>query len=279
MNRTALRPTRSAQAGVSLVELMVSITIGLAVVAVVLQIFLGGKQTFRAQDDTARLQENGRFVVDLLGRELRMAGFEPNAGRAAFSATSNATTHITGRNGTGANGSDEVTVRYFGFNEVDGSVEGGVVNCLGVSQGGATLVTDILYVAADAANNSEPTLFCDTTDDSTVNGTALVPGVENLQILYGLDSDGDGLADRFVPAPAALADWAKVVAAQVSVVLRSAQTTATAAQARTFNHFGNDYAPSDTAPAGDAGAVFSAPADARLRRAFTATVGMRNRLF
>ena len=66
---------RSRQAGFTLVELMVALTIGLFVVAVMGTIYLGSKSTFLSQDSMARLQENGRFAIDTIGADLRMAGF------------------------------------------------------------------------------------------------------------------------------------------------------------------------------------------------------------
>lgn len=61
--------------GMTLVELMVAVAIGLFLVAVMGSIYLGSKGTFVAQDALARLQENGRFAVDTLATDLRMAGY------------------------------------------------------------------------------------------------------------------------------------------------------------------------------------------------------------
>lgn len=63
------------QRGLTLVELMVAVAIGLFLVAVMGTIFLGSKGTFVSQDTMARLQENGRFAMDTIGADLRMAGF------------------------------------------------------------------------------------------------------------------------------------------------------------------------------------------------------------
>lgn len=68
--RLALR-----QRGMSLVELMVGLTIGMFLVAVMGAVYLGSKSTFLAQESGARLQENGRYAMDLLANDLRMSGF------------------------------------------------------------------------------------------------------------------------------------------------------------------------------------------------------------
>jgi type IV pilus assembly protein PilW len=66
---------RSRQRGMTLIELMVAATLGLFLVAVMGTIYLGSKGTFLSQDSMARLQENGRFAIDTIGADLRMAGF------------------------------------------------------------------------------------------------------------------------------------------------------------------------------------------------------------
>lgn len=66
---------RSLQRGLSLIELMISITLGLLLTAAVIQVFLSSRGVFRTQDSMSRLQENGRFAVDFMTRDIRMAGF------------------------------------------------------------------------------------------------------------------------------------------------------------------------------------------------------------
>lgn len=61
--------------GMTLVELMVGLAIGMFLVAVMGAVYVGSRSTFVAQESGARMQENGRFVMDTLGNDLRMAGF------------------------------------------------------------------------------------------------------------------------------------------------------------------------------------------------------------
>lgn len=60
--------------GYSLIELMIAITLGLLLTAGMVQLFSSTKVTFRANDALARVQENGRFSLELLKREIREAG-------------------------------------------------------------------------------------------------------------------------------------------------------------------------------------------------------------
>jgi type IV pilus assembly protein PilW len=68
---TASRP----QTGFSLVELMVAITIGLIIVAAASEIFLRSHATYQVDEGMARVQENARFAMDYLHKDIRMAGY------------------------------------------------------------------------------------------------------------------------------------------------------------------------------------------------------------
>lgn len=63
------------QRGLSLVELMIAIVLGLLISAAAIQLFLVSKQSFRLVDKNSNIQENHRFAVENLERNVRMAGF------------------------------------------------------------------------------------------------------------------------------------------------------------------------------------------------------------
>lgn len=65
---------KSKQSGFGLVEVMVAMVLGLLVVLGITQIFVSSKQTYEAQDASARLQEDARYVLSRITQELRMAG-------------------------------------------------------------------------------------------------------------------------------------------------------------------------------------------------------------
>jgi len=75
MNKNNVSNRMLKQSGLSLVELMVAVTIGLVLLTGVLQIYLGSKQTYRMQDALSRLQENGRIAIEMLQRDIRPAGY------------------------------------------------------------------------------------------------------------------------------------------------------------------------------------------------------------
>ncbi|WP_262966491.1 PilW family protein [Methylobacter psychrophilus] len=63
------------QTGMTLIELMIALLIGAFLLGGVIQIFIGSQQTYRMLENLSRLQENGRFALDFLARDIRMAGF------------------------------------------------------------------------------------------------------------------------------------------------------------------------------------------------------------
>lgn len=63
------------QAGLSLVELLVALTIGLLLLAGLTLIFVNSSEANRELQKTAQQIENGRYATDLLSQELHHAGF------------------------------------------------------------------------------------------------------------------------------------------------------------------------------------------------------------
>ncbi len=63
------------QQGFSLVELMVSMTLGLLLMGGVMQTFLASKQTYSANNALSRVQESGRFAMEFLTNDIRNAGY------------------------------------------------------------------------------------------------------------------------------------------------------------------------------------------------------------
>jgi type IV pilus assembly protein PilW len=60
--------------GLSLVELMISLTLGLATIAAVGWVYLGTMQTYRTHDAISRIQEGARHSFELISKDLRMSG-------------------------------------------------------------------------------------------------------------------------------------------------------------------------------------------------------------
>lgn len=63
------------QQGMTLIEILIAMLLGVFLLAGVLQIFLNTKQTYRMQEGLSRLQENGRFAMEFISQDVRMTGF------------------------------------------------------------------------------------------------------------------------------------------------------------------------------------------------------------
>lgn len=72
MSRSSFAAGRAA--GVSLIEMMVAMVIGLILLLGVIQIFMASRAASRLSEGAARTQENARFALDFLERDIRMAG-------------------------------------------------------------------------------------------------------------------------------------------------------------------------------------------------------------
>lgn len=246
-------PGRS-QAGLTLVEMMVSMTLGLLILLAIGSVYLGSRATYRMQEDNARLQETGRYALEVLGRSLRQAGYWnipanlPNSRATAFGGTT-----IAGANGV-AGAPDTVTVQYDGL--------AGDRDCEG-----NTLAANAVVQDAYRLNGND--LQCDGNADGTVDHQSLVSDVEDVQVLYGIDTNSDQSVDQYVAAPA---NWAQVYSARVCILARSANQVNPERQ-RFLNCGGA------LGTATGAAAFTQAPAnDFRLRRAFVGTFSLRNRI-
>lgn len=72
-NSVCFHPGR--QAGLSLIEVMVAVTLGLLIMAALTTIFINNNQTRQEIERTSRQIENGRYAMQLLTDNLRSAGF------------------------------------------------------------------------------------------------------------------------------------------------------------------------------------------------------------
>ena len=63
------------QRGFTLIEVMVAMTIGLVISALVVTIFSASSSTYKAADTVGALQETGRVALETIDRDVQMAGF------------------------------------------------------------------------------------------------------------------------------------------------------------------------------------------------------------
>lgn len=70
----SMHPAKRKASGLSLVELMVAIVIGLILMLGLVQIYGATRESYRLSEGMSRVQENGRFALDFLQRDIRLAG-------------------------------------------------------------------------------------------------------------------------------------------------------------------------------------------------------------
>lgn len=259
------------QQGMTLIELMIALVLGLFVIAGVIQVFMSGRASYRVQEGLGRLQESARFADYYLGRVLRNAGrprvfgavngtpggfFMPIDNRPD---DSNLPATRDGENG----GPDVITVMYRSD-----------TNCLGnTTEYGAQVMLDFNgdRYAKDQfmlSGDSPPSLICRGLGANGLpmpgNTQPLVGGVDDFQVLYGIDRDGSGQANSYENASNVLDDeWMNIVSLRFAVLVSSESPAKTTDDKEPF-------------------AVLDGPlrgpyTDGRIRQVVESTVDLRNR--
>lgn len=75
MSPIPVNNTPSRQCGMTLIELMVAMTISLAMVAALTVLLANNSKTHKDLDRTSRQTENGRYAVELLSDDVQLAGY------------------------------------------------------------------------------------------------------------------------------------------------------------------------------------------------------------
>jgi type IV pilus assembly protein PilW len=253
MNRKAhiISISHVRQAGFTLVEIMVAITISLILTAGVIQLFLSNRTSHNVQSGMGKLQENARFALDILSTNLGKAGYQLSSitdtpakldlANTLDNATPNATLGFTA--GT-ATASDTISVQ-----------SRSATDCLGNATGMNAITTDRYYL-------NGTNLMCLGSGGGAAE--TLVEGVENMQILYGEDTDGDGIANRYVNAGGLnAANVNNIVGARIAMLVS------------TVDNINQNAAATYTLLNIPSVGPFN---DGRLRRVFTRTILLRNRI-
>jgi len=252
---------------------MVAMVISLVLLAGVVEIFISNKESYRAQENLGRIQENGRFAIDLIARTLRMTAWQGDSPDqwvfGSLSMSNGGINAMTGTNDDANNGNsildgtDTITVIY------QGNTDGLVKDCqgnavpVGVNVQNTFRVNTTVGDVKGATAGTVGQLECVVTNGGTVTTLPLIDGVENLQIQYGIDTDNDQTANSYVNYDS-VTNPDDVVSVRVYLLLlsnddRLAVTPATS----TYNLLD---------------VSFTEPGDSRLRRRISTTVKMRNRL-
>jgi type IV pilus assembly protein PilW len=125
-----------------------------------IQVFMGVKYSYRANENLARAQENGRFAMDILAKEIRMAGFMP------CYQTTNVANVVVRNEAENANWFDFFGFSLHGYDGQDsGTVPGWVSSHAGSDNGDRVPGTDAVRVLFGHGDDG----YTVATDQSTPN--------------------------------------------------------------------------------------------------------------
>lgn len=316
--RTASRPSSPPrrQAGLSLVEMMVGITLGLIVVAAVTVLFSNNSRARQETEKTSQQIENGRYAAQLLIDDLRLAGSygefspaglgtpgtlpDPSAVDSASLAAAialpvqgydggaglpsgvaalladrrtgsdvlvirRASTCVAGS--AGCDAMDTTRYTYFQtalcanqltllapsaqfaigtdsnvFTSSNPAVTGGAnppsflakKDCATAADRRAYFVRIFFVANNNNAGDGVPTLKVADLGAGAFSVAPLVAGIEQMQLEYGVDTNGDGAPETYTAAPADATAWRQVTAAKIHLLARNLQTTAGFSDTRTY---------------------------------------------
>jgi type IV pilus assembly protein PilW len=206
---------RRAQTGAGLIELMIAMAISMILLFGLFSVMYGTRQTFTAQNQFAQLQDNERMAMTLLANVIQTGGYFPNPTTSTPAAALPVSGSFAAGQAVYGVAGDQILVRYAaGTND-------GVMDCTGqTNTGGATAIdVNTFYVL----NNQ---LVCQATDNGVAGvPVALVNNVTAMSILYGVDTNADGSADRYLSAGAmTAAAWNTVVSVRISLTFANPLT-------------------------------------------------------
>lgn len=207
---------RRQQRGLSLIELMVAMVIGSFLILGVTQIFISNQKSYLFQQGQGGNQENGRFSLAILSKELSKAGYRSNPSR-DFPAGSAQGCAFPAKTSVYALSATALCIQYQASNRAD-------VTCQGTA-----LPADAQTSIADTYSQINPIIierieFNSATNSITcTSGTVvqqLVTGVAGLRFEYG---SGDGnlkVVSAFSTSPTAT-----IGAVRYTVLMQSPGTT------------------------------------------------------
>ena len=178
------------QKAFTLIELMIAGTLGLLLIAGVIQLFLGSNQNFSLQAELADVQEDGRFSLMFLENEIQRAGwYEDNmANPDSLIFTDPVAADRTA-------GTDFVTISY------QLVADGTATDCNGNAVASGLIFNTFYLGGADGEQ-----LIC--LGNGGFAGQPLVDGVKDFQVLYGVESEvncPDGAINHYMTGPQVLA--------------------------------------------------------------------------
>lgn len=297
--------SRSRMRGLSLIEVMVSLVIGLVVVGAVLVSYISSNKTGRQQAAYAEMNENAQMGLTLLSRDLLLAGYvrptgapavvapavttftRAYTGRAVFGCDNGfaapnvlnavATVSSVACNAAGVAGTPAIEMVYEADlnNTVPTSAPIVPSDCLGnglTVTGGSFFTFNRYYLKSGATGRSE--LHCASAAQNAANyaipGQPLVDNVEGMKFWYGIaNAANPRQIVRYLTAADVTAvgvtEWERLVSVKICLLMRSSEPVLDSELGATPKYLDCDSVEQDLP-------------DRYLRRAYFTTTTLRNKM-
>jgi type IV pilus assembly protein PilW len=195
-----------------MIELMIAMVLSLLVAAAMVMLFANSKETYRLNENMARLQENGRIAMHLISSDLRWTDYRactlevvPLLPPAAFPDL----VALAGANDISPTNTDSVTITY----QLDECPNPGTF----VLPAPPSTRTTVFSIQPSSIDNTRTSLW------RSIDGAApveLVEGISDLQMLYGEDTDGDQIPNYYVEVDD-VSDMQQVVSVRFTVTAQT----------------------------------------------------------
>lgn len=219
---------RNKQSGLSLIELMIAMVLSLIIGAAVIQVFISQRETYRAQDDLSRVQENARFAFEQISRDLRHVGYWGCSRKAVLTNTTGATKYNNLVDDAVREQSNEITIFY--LDPSNFLVNSPSVDISALSS--PRMISDCTKSTIFAGNsvpggypNAAQIYGLLETSYNVIDGglfrgadNIVDSGVDSLSLRYGL-AGPTGWASSYVTAADLGSNWSSVVSVEVNLTL------------------------------------------------------------
>ncbi|WP_018229253.1 PilW family protein [Methyloversatilis universalis] len=205
-----MKRTVRSQTGVSLVEVLVALALGLVISVGAISVVMGNRQAYRTTESLARVQETTRVAFDLMSRDLRSAGINACSGGVRVMNLLNTPTTRWWSDWTGG---------LRGFNDTDAA---GAV-AIGTAVGQRVNNTDVIQIMR-GASDALPVRAHNSTAASATIGSLSVPATS-----IALERP-NGQAHAFAPGDLlVVCDYEDTTIFQVSAIDAASNSVAHAA--------------------------------------------------
>lgn len=267
---------------------MVSLAIGLILMGGMVQIMSTNKNAYRYNTSLAEMQDNGNYALEFVTNQIGQIGFVPDWS-GYIDGDNNGDTYrdrrdleswyygaippVTGKEGGGAV-SDSVTISVFADPN-----DATPIDCVGAAVGAGSFssppgarpatmpafagITNTLVASVDKKTN-RAALTC--------NGVEVAEGIENMQIVYGVDTPDpdvlpafayDGRVDSYLKFDEIQpADLMNIITVRIALLVASSEQSRVAENTNSYDLLGT---------------TITAKGDRKQRNVYTTTIRLRNR--